>query len=74
MEGVHTFSHVLTCVSLSSKPSKTFLKRIRSRLQSPLSDDSVLMDMGMDSLTSVAFRNDLQLKLGLDLPVTRQAF
>ncbi|CAK9084976.1 unnamed protein product [Durusdinium trenchii] len=33
-----------------------------------LFDDSVLMDMGMDSLTSVAFRNDLSNRFQLDLP------
>lgn len=35
-----------------------------------LFDDSVLMDMGMDSLTSVAFRNDLSNRFQLDLPAS----
>eukprot|EP00435_Cladocopium_sp_Y103_P018724 s1755_g4.t1 len=38
--------------------------------EAPLQDDSVLMDLGMDSLTSVAFRNDLQSKFGMELPAS----
>lgn len=38
--------------------------------EEPLHDDTVLMDSGMDSLTSVAFRNDLQSKLNMDLPAS----
>lgn len=38
--------------------------------EAPLQDDSVLMDLGMDSLTSVAFRNDLSSKFGMELPAS----
>ena len=68
---------VVSAVSARGKLDMTSVRKLILDLATdavasdePLHDDTVLMDSGMDSLTSVAFRNDLQSKLNVDLPAS----